>query len=346
MDTPTIVDGRLSPSVDINTVEFSPKEQFEVFRDAHRDVTDLNLVKSIDASFPARQVAWDLGRLVLTCTELPGSGYVHRWRHLSKAIFDHWYVTVRVRPSENGRGLIAIEAPSLHCLATPHGGESEDFGRLGLFMPRDLFPSMSAAGAMLDVPLGGGCGFLLGDYLVLLSRFLPQLKIVEVPHVVEATRCLIAACLVPSRDRLVEAQRPVDIVLLERARGFVGRKLTDPTLTPDMLCIELGVSRSRLYRLFQSLGGISAYIRRQRLLKTRDALSNNSDRRSISQIAEEWGFMDPSAYSRMFRHEFGMSPSDARNEGWRGSGYLVGQQKRRFVDQEASLASLLQALSA
>jgi AraC-like DNA-binding protein len=132
---------------------------------------------------------------------------------------------------------------------------------------------------------------------------------------------------------------------MERARRFIGHNLADPDLTPEMLCTELGVSRSRLYRLFEPLGGISAYIRRQRLLKTGDALSDSSDRRSISRIAEEWGFTDPSAYSRTFRHEFGMSPSEAREEGWGGRGYVIGQERRYLSDREHSLGHLLHALS-
>src|SRR4029078_9125098 len=127
-------------------------------------------------------------------------------------------------------------------------------------------------------------------------------------------------------------QEPIDTVVMHRARRFVGRKLADPDLTPEILCTELGVSRSRLYRLFESFGGVSAYIRRQRLLKTRDALSDSSDRRSISRIAEQWGFTEPSAFSRTFRQEFGISPSGAREEGWSGRGHIIGLTKRCLPD--------------
>jgi len=334
---------RLSCSIDIDTNRFANDEQFEVFLQAHRDVTEVELVKSRDASFHARLTAWDLGRLVFTRTEFPGNGYVHRWRHLRKAKLDHWYVTIPIVRREAGVGY--TKPPRLYCLAAPGAGETEDDGALRLYMPGELLSSMATPESLLNLELNGGSGPLLADYMLLLSRSLTKLSVAEVPHVVEATRCLVAACLVPSRDRLAEAQKPVDAIFIERARRLIGRKLAEPELTPETLCAELGVSRSRLYRLFQPLGGISAYIRRQRLLKTRDALSNSSDRRSVSQIAEEWGFLDPSAYSRMFRNEFGMSPSEAREEGWRGAGYLVGQQKRRIADQDLSLACLLQSLS-
>ena len=339
------VDDRFIRTIDVSTNEFPTLEQFDVFRDAHRGVTEVELLRSEDDSFPAHQVVWDLGRLIFTSTELPGKGFAHRWRHMRKGSLDHWYVMIPVRGSGTGPRQMTTEPPSLHCLAKPFESETEDDGLLTLYMPRDLFPTTSLLDLMFDVQLEGGRGLLLSDYLLLLNRSLTELRVADVPHVVEATRCLIAACLTPSRDRFAEAQEPIDTVVMHRARRFVGRQLADPDLTPEILCTELGVSRSRLYRLFEPLGGISAYIRRQRLLKTRDALSDSSDRRSISRIAEEWGFTDPSAYSRTFRHEFGLSPSEARKEGWGGRGYVVGQQKRYLGGQEHSLGHLLHALS-
>jgi AraC-like DNA-binding protein len=341
------VDDRLVSAIDVSTNKFPTLEQFDVFRDVHRNVAEIDLVRSQDDSFPAHQVVWDLGRLIFTSTELPGKGYAHRWRHLRKASLDHWYVTIPFCRCDAGRGHgdVMTEPPSLHCLAKPFEAETEEDGLLTLYMPHDLFPAMPALDLMLDVQLDGGRGLLLSDYLLLLNRSLSELSVAEVPHVVEATRCLVAACLVPMRDRFAEAQKPIDTVIMERARRFISRKLADPELTPEMLCTELGVSRSRLYRLFESLGGISAYIRRQRLLKTRDALSDSSDRRSISRIAEEWGFTDPSAYSRTFRHEFGVSPSEAREAGWGGYGYVIGQEKHNLAEPERSLGHLLRALS-
>ena len=339
------VDDRFIRTIDVSTNEFPTLEQFDVFRDAHRDVTEVELLRSEDDSFPAHQVVWDLGRLIFTSTELPGKGFAHRWRHMRKGSLDHWYVTIPFCRSGVGPQRLTTEPPSLHCLAKPFEAETDSDGLLTLYMPRDLFPAMSAFDTMLDLKLDGGCGLLLSDYLVLLERSLTGLTRAEVPHVVEATRCLIAACLAPSRDRLAEARRPIDTIVMERARKFIGRKLADPDLTPEIVCAELGVSRSRLYRLFEPLGGISTYVRRQRLLKTRDALSDSSDARPISRIAEEWGFTDPSAYSRTFRYEFGMSPSQAREEGWGGCGYVIGQEKRYLSDQERSLGRLLHALS-
>ncbi len=79
---------------------------------------------------------------------------------------------------------------------------------------------------------------------------------------------------------------------------------------------------------------------------TRDALADSSDRRSISRIAEEWGFTDPPAFSRAFRHEFGVSPREAREEGWLGGASFSGRHGRYSVHGARSLGDLLQALGA
>ena len=103
----------------------------------------------------------------------------------------------------------------------------------------------------------------------------------------------------------------------------------------------VGVSRSRLYRIFKPVGGVSNYVRRKRLLKTRDALADSSDRRTISGIAEEWGFTDPSTYSRMFKSEFGMSPKEARELGWQGVKHSSWLNVDRPLEDVGGLCNLL-----
>ena len=218
--------------------------------------------------------------------------------------------------------------PELHCLAKLFEREINHDGVLTLFVPYDLFASTAGLDRMLDVRFEGALGRLLADYLFFLDRSLADLQYLEIPYIVEATRSLVAVCLAPSQDRLVEAQTPVDATMLGRARRMIEGRLADSNLTSETLCAALGVSRSRLYRIFEPLGGVASYIRKQRLQRTRDALSDIADTRSIYRIAEQWGFVDASAYSRTFRHEFGISPKEARDIGWASDGLVVAQQSR------------------
>jgi AraC-like DNA-binding protein len=136
------------------------------------------------------------------------------------------------------------------------------------------------------------------------------------------------------------------MTLLERARVLIGRRLRDQDLTPESICRDLRVSRSRLYRLFEPAGGIYAYIRRQRLVRARDALSDNADMRPVGRIAEHWGFVDPSAFSRSFKHEFGMSPKDARMAGWERNGRVFPETPTKRYLEGQSLSEMLCTLAA
>jgi AraC-like DNA-binding protein len=234
--------------------------------------------------------------------------------------------------------------PELHCLKMPCERTIHHDGLLTLFIPPDLFSSTLCLHRMLDLRFEGGLGKLLADYLFLLDRSLEDLLPPEIPYIVEATRSLVAVCLAPSQERVAGAQVPIDATLLGRARRMIDERLTDRNLSPETLCDTLGVSRSRLYRIFEPLGGIATYIRKQRLSRTRDALSNNTDTRSISRIAEEWGFVDPSTYSRMFRQEFGISPKEARDIGWASDGFVVTPHSHIPSPDKQTLLQLLRTV--
>lgn len=203
--------------------------------------------------------------------------------------------------------------------------------------------SIPSAGLRLRAALGARHPSRGGDVhrglYALLYRSLPYRVESDVPYIAAATISLLAACIEPSRDHVFEAQGAIDTVIMARAHKLIATRLADWSLTPEKICKELGISRSRLYRIFEPVGGVSNYIRRQRLLKTRDALSDSADGSPISSIAEKWGFIEPSAYSRTFRKEFGMSPQDARAVGWFGTEDTVSE--RQSNGTAISLGNLL-----
>jgi AraC-like DNA-binding protein len=99
---------------------------------------------------------------------------------------------------------------------------------------------------------------------------------------------------------------------MERVRQAVRRNLRSPTLGPDKLCREAATSRSQLYRLLEGEGGVSHYILRRRLSESFTMLCDASSTVPIGKVAEMLCFSDGSSFSRAFRREFGMSPSDVR----------------------------------
>lgn len=336
------IDVKFACSIDVSTQSYPQQDQFEIFKNAHAGVADLTFCKSADGSFPARQMVWILGSMVIASSMLPGAGYAHEWRHLKKPALDNWYLWIPRRSVDQGVG--ARTMPHLHCLAKPFHAIVEDEGACAIYFPSEGFVPASILDCLLDRSVQGASGRLLTDYLMLLVRSLPDMTVAEVPYVVEATRNLVVACLAPSPDRVADAQRPIAAVVLERAKRMITSRLVDRSLTPEAICCEIGISRSRLYRLFEPLGGVAAYIRHQRLVRTRSAISSIEDVRPISRIAEEWGFDDPSAFSRAFKHEFGMTPKEVREVGWNGAAAHVRRERFR-EGAPTTLRQLLQGIA-
>lgn len=314
-------DGPMACAIDADTCQVPSAEQFDLFRSWQEGVCEFEPEREKFQAFPARQMAWNLGTMTAIRLGLPGQGNRYRWRHLKRPTVDNCYVFLPLSRDPGCGHKWRTTKPVMQSLAEPFEYVGEDDGCVALIMPRSL-PFIRSA----RVEIRAESSQFLADFMLLLDRSLPTLRTADVPHIVAATTSLLAACLTQSRDHIVDAQNAIDSVIAERASRIIERKLHDPDLTPQKLCRDLGVARSRLYRVFEPVGGIANFVRRKRLLKTCDVLADSSDGRSISTIAQDWGFMDPSVYSRMFRKEFGLTPKEARAQGWRGHPPMPVQQ--------------------
>ncbi|WP_287310305.1 helix-turn-helix domain-containing protein [Mesorhizobium sp.] len=272
---------------------------------------------SKDEGFSADHTAWNLGSMLLVQQYAPAHSYERSARKLRSSPIDHWifvlprtgraWTEVNNRIAEGQPGKVEFRS-----LGHPFRGRATESESVILYMPRDLF---TEAAATLDAKnnsvLLGNFANLLIDYVNGIEARLRTLTAEDLPHVIQATRDMILAGLSPSRGRGVEQQ--MNVALMERARRSVQRNLNSPDLTPDALCRELGVSRTRLYQLFEPSGGVLHYIQKRRLLSAHAALSDPANRQRIIDIAETVGFSSAANFSRAFSNEFGYSPREARN---------------------------------
>jgi AraC-like DNA-binding protein len=122
---------------------------------------------------------------------------------------------------------------------------------------------------------------------------------------------LSASCLEPLAHR--RGAGGATAVPLVAIKAGIEQKLLDPHLSPKSLLEEFGMTRSTLYRLFEPLGGVTAYITERRLHYALRILADPlQSRRRISQLAFDLGFSHASAFTRAFKDLFGLSPKDAR----------------------------------
>ncbi|MEZ6233955.1 MAG: AraC family transcriptional regulator [Phycisphaerales bacterium] len=98
---------------------------------------------------------------------------------------------------------------------------------------------------------------------------------------------------------------------IEGAKAYLARNLDKP-LTLDDVAAAVGVSMFHLCRLFKQHTGdtIHAYVRSLRVRASLDRLAEPG--LSIGDFAERLGFCNQSHYTRAFRAEFGLTPTQAR----------------------------------
>ena len=301
------------------TQPFRPRDQFEAWREWHQPVLDFLPQQSAGYGFPAEVHLWKLGGSAMSRTSVPPVRVARTKSNLKRDPIDHWVVCYCVRGTHftNTAGT-AVEVPAkvpfLSSLGEEFFHERTHIDRISFLMARDAFrdiaPLLDAAcGSVLDTPLGG----LLGDYMIALEGRLPDVTEADFCGITKALGAMIAAAAAPSAERIAAARPQIDVGRKERVRQAVRKHLRTPTFGPTILCRLVGMSRSNLYRLFEDMGGVAGYIRRERLLEAHAVLTDPAATQPVSAVAEDLCFADASSFGRAFKREFGHSPGEVRS---------------------------------
>lgn len=96
---------------------------------------------------------------------------------------------------------------------------------------------------------------------------------------------------------------------LDKINDVIDQQIDNTEFSIDLLCEELAIGRSQLYRKIQALTGktIIEYINTYKLSKAMQLLKEGQ--MSIKEIAFKVGYNDNRYFSRIFRKEFGRPPS-------------------------------------
>lgn len=298
------------------TAGLDAADQFDAWRSFHGQVIDLIPSAGSRAGFDAEIASWRLGEVVLTRAVLSGAP-ARRWRHRPKSFLDHWCVVLARTPSQNGGP--PREEISFRSLALPFEGRARDSEVVTLYLPRNLGRAEEQAfdeahGREVDPAFAP----LLAGFMKGLVRQMPHVPAGQGRRLEAATQALVAGCILPRAAREEAAKAPLASVLIERVRQVVRQNMAAPEFGPEQLARLLAMSRSKLYRLLESHGGVAHFINRERLREAHRRLASRGGAASIHIIGNEVGFVDHSTFSRAFRREFGYSPTEARGMEARG----------------------------
>jgi AraC-like DNA-binding protein len=189
---------------------------------------------------------------------------------------------------------------------------------VGLEIPKALVPlPYDRIEPLLACPIPGneGVGALLAGFLSRLASDSGAYHPSDGPRLGTVLIDLAAGLLahaIEAEDALPPETHRHTLAL--RVRSFIQRNLHDPELTPAAVAAAHHISVSYLHRLFRAQDTtVSAWIRQQRLDRVRRDLTDPGlSAAPLHELAARRGFAHPAVFSRAFRAEYGIPPSDYR----------------------------------
>lgn len=157
-----------------------------------------------------------------------------------------------------------------------------------------------------DSPVGP----MLAGFFDGLGRGLPDIDEEHGAIVVDMAQALLARWV---DGRRAPAAGTAPHPMLARVLAHADAHLGDPDLSPQSLAAAHGISVRSLHLLFEREGlKVAQWIRDRRLERCRDTLTRPDWQGRIIDLALQWGFNDPSHFSRVFRQRYGRAPRQAR----------------------------------
>lgn len=302
-----------------STGDLPAAAQFPAWRAHMAPLLEVRLPDGVspDQGFPAEQTGWRLKDLLIVQQRTPAHSYARSRAMLRSSPIDHWNLGIL----RSGRAWTEVDRRVtetlsgdlfLRSLGYPYRGRTTEAAGVFLFIPYELLADDAGIlEAANNSVLSGSLADLLLNYINGIEASLGVLRAEELPRIVQAIRDMLVSCVAASVTPNV-AGAEANKGMMERAHRYIHLHLNSTELTPDAICRAIGVSRTRLYQLFEQSGGVLNYIRKRRLQHAYAALSDPTDGRSIAEIAEASGFDVAANFTRAFSHEFGASPREIR----------------------------------
>lgn len=302
-------------------------EQFPCWRNLMASIADVERDQDSKQGFDATVRGHDLGKMHIASLRIDASKCRRTPQLIKRSRVDHWQLVLRHTGSEfstSGGSVLRSSAGSLdlRSLTMPSITQSTAGQMTCIWLRRDHFAGIAAnLDAASHKPIQGPMKNILREFIWTLDRYRSTLSYRDVPAAVGSLTALLGALVRPTDFGLEAAAAPIAASQIEMVRRHVDSNLASPELGVQSLCQALGVSRRKLYYLFEHCGGVASFIRERRLIACHAALEDVTDSRLISTIAYQNGFSDPAIFSRQFRAHFGYSAKEARE--YRLSGHVI-----------------------
>jgi AraC family transcriptional regulator, positive regulator of tynA and feaB len=196
----------------------------------------------------------------------------------------------------------------------------EPFYKRTLLFPRKrVLSGCPRLGELSALPSleGSGSARLLVRYINALASELPQLELDAGVAAANAALELLRAAVEP---RVPSSRSATRAAIRAEIRRYVHTHLQDPLLGPGSIARAYAMSVRALHALFEDADtSVAGMVRSERLARCVEDLQR-ANGGSVTDIAFRWGFCDAAHFSRVFKREFGATPSEIRQAAVAGLG--------------------------
>ncbi|MFL5865021.1 MAG: helix-turn-helix domain-containing protein [Solirubrobacteraceae bacterium] len=190
---------------------------------------------------------------------------------------------------------------------------AESFYKRTLLFPRDrvlaVCPRLAGLDALPSLR-GSASARLLVRFMNALALEMPALDDTAGAAAANAALELLRAAVEPALPSDRAATRAAMRAEITR---YARSHLQDPQLGPASIARAYSISVRTLHALFEDVdASVAGLVRTERLARCLEDLQQPNGG-SVTEIAFRWGFCDAAHFSRVFKREFGATPSEIRH---------------------------------
>lgn len=303
---------------EFDTEHLAPELRFEAWSDAMSGCGKYLAHENSSRSNIWQSNIWTAGPLLLTTNKVGAFRGKRDPDSLRRANFEHISMRYIISGVHNA---IFLEEPALmregevhlYDMNVPYYSETPtELASIVVILPYTSIgydPSIHPAHIGLSANSPGA--MLIKSALLQFRESLATLNHREAPAVLQGFCGLLRGLLFP-RIADEEARQQVEKAKFILIKKHIEQNIHDPTLGTEHLCKTFAVSRAQIYRMFAAEKGVTSYINRRRMIHAfRQFGSSEPSRGIIRTVAEQYGFYDQGHFSRLFRSNFQIAPSDA-----------------------------------